>query len=245
MDTTTKFAARAVEASKIYGSGETVVRALDALSVDLASGELTAIMGPSGSGKSTLMHCLAGLDNLTSGKVFIGETDISELSERALTLLRRDRIGFVFQAFNLVPTLSAQENIVLPQQLGATAPDVSWFERVIEAVALGDRLKHRPNELSGGQQQRVAVARALAGQPEIIFADEPTGNLDSKTGGEILEFMQKAVRELGQTIVLVTHDPSAAAHADRVVFLVDGSIVEELEAPSAALILDMMKQLGD
>ena len=245
MDTSTKFAARAVEASKIYGSGETVVRALDALSVDLASGELTAIMGPSGSGKSTLMHCLAGLDNLTSGKVFIGETDISELSERALTLLRRDRIGFVFQAFNLVPTLSAQENIVLPQQLGATAPDVSWFERVIEAVALGDRLKHRPNELSGGQQQRVAVARALAGQPEIIFADEPTGNLDSKTGGEILEFMQKAVRELGQTIVLVTHDPSAAAHADRVVFLVDGSIVEELEAPSAALILDMMKQLGD
>ncbi len=245
MDTTTKFAARAVEASKIYGSGETVVRALDALSVDLASGELTAIMGPSGSGKSTLMHCLAGLDNLTSGKVFIGETDISELSERALTLLRRDRIGFVFQAFNLVPTLSAQENIVLPQQLGATAPDASWFERVIEAVALGDRLKHRPNELSGGQQQRVAVARALAGQPEIIFADEPTGNLDSKTGGEILEFMQKAVRELGQTIVLVTHDPSAAAHADRVVFLVDGSIVEELEAPSAALILDMMKQLGD
>ena len=245
MDTTTPFAARAVEASKIYGSGETVVRALDALSVDLASGQLTAIMGPSGSGKSTLMHCLAGLDDLTSGKVFIGETDISELSERALTLLRRDRIGFVFQAFNLVPTLSAQENIVLPQQLGATAPDVSWFERVIEAVALGDRLKHRPNELSGGQQQRVAVARALAGQPEIIFADEPTGNLDSKTGGEILEFMQKAVRELGQTIVLVTHDPSAAAHADRVVFLVDGSIVEELEAPSAALILDMMKQLGD
>ena len=245
MDTTTKFAARAVEASKIYGSGETVVRALDALSVDLASGELTAIMGPSGSGKSTLMHCLAGLDNLTSGKVFIGEADISELSERALTLLRRDRIGFVFQAFNLVPTLSAQENIVLPQQLGATAPDVSWFERVIEAVALGDRLKHRPNELSGGQQQRVAVARALAGQPEIIFADEPTGNLDSKTGGEILEFMQKAVRELGQTIVLVTHDPSAAAHADRVVFLVDGSIVEELEAPAAARILDMMKQLGD
>ena len=245
MDTTTPFAARAVEASKIYGSGETVVRALDALSVDLASGQLTAIMGPSGSGKSTLMHCLAGLDDLTSGKVFIGETDISELSERALTLLRRDRIGFVFQAFNLVPTLSAQENIVLPQQLGATAPDVSWFERVIEAVALGDRLKHRPNELSGGQQQRVAVARALAGQPEIIFADEPTGNLDSKTGGEILEFMQKAVRELGQTIVLVTHDPSAAAHADRVVFLVDGSIVEELEAPSAALILDMRKQLGD
>ena len=245
MDTTTPFAARAVEASKIYGSGETVVRALDALSVDLASGQLTAIMGPSGSGKSTLMHCLAGLDDLTSGKVFIGGTDISELSERALTLLRRDRIGFVFQAFNLVPTLSAQENIVLPQQLGARAPDASWLERVIEAVALGDRLKHRPNELSGGQQQRVAVARALAGQPEIIFADEPTGNLDSKTGGEILEFMQKAVRDLGQTIVLVTHDPSAAAHADRVVFLADGSIVHELTAPSADRILDTMKQLGD
>ena len=231
--------------SRDYTVGSQTVHALRDLDLTVAEGEFVAIMGPSGSGKSTLMHCLAGLDNLTSGKVFIGETDISELSERALTLLRRDRIGFVFQAFNLVPTLSAQENIVLPQQLGATAPDASWFERVIEAVALGDRLKHRPNELSGGQQQRVAVARALAGQPEIIFADEPTGNLDSKTGGEILEFMQKAVRELGQTIVLVTHDPSAAAHADRVVFLVDGSIVEELEAPSAALILDMMKQLGD
>ena len=231
--------------TKVYDLGEIQVRALRGVTVDIDQGEFVAVIGPSGSGKSTLMHCLAGLDNLTSGKVFIGETDISELSERALTLLRRDRIGFVFQAFNLVPTLSAQENIVLPQQLGATAPDASWFERVIEAVALGDRLKHRPNELSGGQQQRVAVARALAGQPEIIFADEPTGNLDSKTGGEILEFMQKAVRELGQTIVLVTHDPSAAAHADRVVFLVDGSIVEELEAPSAALILDMMKQLGD
>ena len=181
MTTTTAVAARAVNASKKYGSGETVVRALDDLSVDLAAGEFTAIMGPSGSGKSTLMHCLAGLDTLSSGHVFIGDTDISELSERALTLLRRDRIGFVFQAFNLVPTLSARENIVLPQKLGADAPDETWLNQVIDAVGLADRLSHRPNELSGGQQQRVAVARALAGQPEIIFADEPTGNLDSRT----------------------------------------------------------------
>ena len=225
MTTTTAVAARAVNASKKYGSGETVVRALDDLSVDLAAGEFTAIMGPSGSGKSTLMHCLAGLDTLSSGHVFIGDTDISELSERALTLLRRDRIGFVFQAFNLVPTLSARENIVLPQKLGADAPDETWLNQVIDAVGLADRLSHRPNELSGGQQQRVAVARALAGQPEIIFADEPTGNLDSRTGGEILDFMQNAVRVLNQTIVMVTHDPSAAAHADRVIFLADGSIV--------------------
>jgi putative ABC transport system ATP-binding protein len=245
MTTTTAVAARAVNASKIYGSGETVVRALDELSVDLAAGEFTAIMGPSGSGKSTLMHCLAGLDTLSSGHVFIGDTDISELSERALTLLRRDRIGFVFQAFNLVPTLSARENIVLPQKLGADAPDETWLNQVIDAVGLADRLSHRPNELSGGQQQRVAVARALAGQPEIIFADEPTGNLDSRTGGEILDFMQNAVRVLNQTIVMVTHDPSAAAHADRVIFLADGGFVEELTAPSADLIFDTMKRLGD
>lgn len=245
MTTTTAVAARAVSASKMYGSGETAVRALDELSVDLAAGEFTAIMGPSGSGKSTLMHCLAGLDTLNSGKVFIGDTDISQLSERALTLLRRDRIGFVFQAFNLVPTLSAKENIILPQKLGAAAPQQAWLDQVIDAVGLADRLSHRPNELSGGQQQRVAVARALAGQPEIIFADEPTGNLDSKTGGEILDFMQNAVRNLNQTIVMVTHDPSAAAHADRVVFLADGSIVEELLTPSADLIFDTMKRLGD
>ena len=202
-------------------------------------------MGPSGSGKSTLMHCLAGLDTLSSGQVLIGDTDISELSERALTLLRRDRIGFVFQSFNLVPTLSARENIVLPQQLGAAAPQEAWFDQVIDAVGLADRLSHRPNELSGGQQQRVAVARALAGQPEIIFADEPTGNLDSRTGDEILSFMQNAVRNFDQTIVMVTHDPSAAAHADRVIFLADGKIVEELTAPSADLIFDTMKRLGD
>ena len=243
--TSTSIAARAVEASKVYGSGDTAVHALDELSVELAAGEFTAIMGPSGSGKSTLMHCLAGLDNLSSGKVYIGDTDISELSERALTLLRRDRIGFVFQAFNLVPTLSAQENITLPQHLGASAPPDSWVQKVVEAVGLSNRLQHRPAELSGGQQQRVAVARALAGQPEIIFADEPTGNLDSKTGGEILQFMQGAVRELDQTIVMVTHDPLAAAHADRVVFLADGRIVQELAKPSSDLILDTMKRLGD
>ena len=203
MDPPTKFAARAVEGSKIYGSGETVVRALDALSVDLASGELTAIMGPSGSGNSTLMHCLAGLDNLTSGKVFIGETDISELSERALTLLRRDRIGFVFQAFNLVPTLSAQENIVLPQQLGATAPDVSWFERVIEAVALGDRLKHRPNELSGGQQQQLAIARALVGNPKVLLLDEPTEGIQQNIIQQIGHVLKDLATESNMTIVLV------------------------------------------
>lgn len=245
MTATTSLAAQAVDASKIYGSGETAVRALDGLSVDLAAGEFTAIMGPSGSGKSTLMHCLAGLDTLTSGQVLIGDTDISELSERALTLLRRDRIGFVFQSFNLVPTLSARENIVLPQQLGAAAPQEAWLDQVIDAVGLADRLSHRPNELSGGQQQRVAVARALAGQPEIIFADEPTGNLDSRTGGEILSFMQNAVRNFDQTIVMVTHDPSAAAHADRVIFLADGKVVEELTTPSADLIFDTMKRLGD
>ena len=241
----TQLAARAVNASKTYGSGETTVHALNELSVDLLSGEFTAIMGPSGSGKSTLMHCLAGLDTLSSGTVYIGETDVSQLSERALTLLRRDRVGFVFQAFNLVPTLSAKENISLPQKLGASSLEPEWLERVIDAVGLRDRLGHRPNELSGGQQQRVAVARALAGQPEIIFADEPTGNLDSTTGNEILQFMRQAVDDLEQTIVMVTHDPSAAAFADRVVFLADGKIVQELRDPSANQIFDTMKNLGD
>ena len=241
----TQLAARAVNASKTYGSGETTVHALNELSVDLLSGQFTAIMGPSGSGKSTLMHCLAGLDTLSSGTVYIGETDVSQLSERALTLLRRDRVGFVFQAFNLVPTLSAKENISLPQKLGASALEPEWLERVIDAVGLRDRLGHRPNALSGGQQQRVAVARALAGQPEIIFADEPTGNLDSTTGNEILQFMRQAVDDLEQTIVMVTHDPSAAAFADRVVFLADGKIVQELRDPSANQIFDTMKNLGD
>ena len=245
MPTITQLAARAVNASKTYGSGETTVHALNELSLDLLSGEFTAIMGPSGSGKSTLMHCLAGLDTLSSGTVYIGETDVSQLSERALTLLRRDRVGFVFQAFNLVPTLSAKENILLPQKLGASALEPEWLERVIDAVGLRDRLDHRPNELSGGQQQRVAVARALAGQPEIIFADEPTGNLDSTTGNEILQFMRQAVDDLEQTIVMVTHDPSAAAYADRVVFLADGKIVQELRDPSADQIFDTMKNLGD
>ena len=243
--TSTSIAARAVKASKVYGSGDTTVRALDELSVDLASGELTAIMGPSGSGKSTLMHCLAGLDNLSSGKVYIGDTDISELSERALTLLRRDRIGFVFQAFNLVPTLSAEENINLPRQLGASTPPESWVKKVVQAVGLSDRLQHRPSELSGGQQQRVAVARALAGQPEIIFADEPTGNLDSKTGTEILEFMQLATKKLEQTIVMVTHDPVAASFSDQVIFLADGQVVGDLEDPTADGVLDQMRSIGN
>ncbi len=202
-------------------------------------------MGPSGSGKSTLMHCLAGLDNLTSGQVFIGATDLSRLSEKQLTLLRRDQIGFIFQSFNLVPTLTAAENITLPLDLAGRKPDPAWFEQVITTVSLKDRLKHRPSELSGGQQQRVAVARALASQPQIIFADEPTGNLDSRSGSEVLEFMRQAVDEFGQTIVMVTHDPSAASHADRVVFLADGHIVDEMAAPTAERVLDRMKAFGD
>jgi putative ABC transport system ATP-binding protein len=241
----TDIAARTVMAMKIYSAGDSEVRALDGVSLDIKRGEFTAIMGPSGSGKSTLMHCLAGLDQLTSGNVYIGETDISKLSERNLTLLRRERVGFIFQAFNLVPTLSAKENIVLPQRLGGTTTDQEWLSQVIAAVGLEDRLSHRPNELSGGQQQRVAVARALAGRPEIIFADEPTGNLDSRTGAEILEFMKSAVASFGQTIVMVTHDPVAASYSDRVVFLADGKIVSELQNPTAENVLDLMKQLGD
>lgn len=242
---TTTIAARAVAAHKHYGKGDTEVRALDGVHLDFAAGEFTAVMGPSGSGKSTLMHCMAGLDTLTSGRVFIGETDLSELSEKDLTLLRRNDVGFVFQAFNLVPTLTAQENITLPQRLGNTQADSAWLDSVVQAVGLADRLKHRPNELSGGQQQRVAVARALAGRPAIIFADEPTGNLDSRTGAEILDFMQSAVRDFGQTIVMVTHDPSAAAYSDRVVFLADGQVVDELRGPTADVVLDTMKRLGD
>jgi putative ABC transport system ATP-binding protein len=238
-------AARAVDAVKVYGSGSTEVRALDGVSVDLEAGRFTAIMGPSGSGKSTLMHCLAGLDQLTSGQVLIGDTDLSSLSEKQLTELRRDRIGFVFQAYNLVPTLTAKENIVLPTRLAGRKPDEARFDEVIGAVGLGDRLEHRPSELSGGQQQRVAVARALAADPAIVFADEPTGNLDSSTSVEILAFMRNATREMGQTIVMVTHDPSAAAYANRVLFLADGRIVDDMADPTAERVLDRMKRFGE
>ncbi len=238
-------AAAAFAATKTYGTGDTEVTALDDVDVSFDVGRMTAIMGPSGSGKSTLMQCMAGLDQLSSGRVVIGDVELSSLSERQLTRLRRDRIGFVFQAFNLIPTLSAIENITLPMDLAGTKPDRQWLDHVIGTVGLGDRLTHRPGELSGGQQQRVAVARALAGRPEIIFADEPTGNLDSRTGGEILQFMRWAVGELGQTIVMVTHDPVAAGYADRVVFLADGRRVGELDDPTADSVLDRMRGLGD
>lgn len=238
-------AARAWYATKIYGKGETAVVAIDQISVDFTRGRFTAIMGPSGSGKSTLMHCLAGLDYLTSGYVFIGDVELGRLSERELTTLRRDRVGFVFQSFNLVPTLTAAENITLPMDLAGRKPDQEWLDQVVRTVGLHDRLSHRPSELSGGQQQRVAVARALANRPEIIFADEPTGNLDSKSGSEILTFMRRAVDDYGQTIVMVTHDPVAAGHADRVVFLADGRIVDEMLEPTAEAVLDRMKRFGD
>ncbi len=237
--------ARAIEATKYYGSGDTAVAALAGVSVDFIGGQFTAIMGPSGSGKSTLMHCVAGLDTLTSGQVFIGDVDLGSLDDRALTQLRRDRIGFIFQAFNLIPTLTALENIELPGTLAGRATDPQWLEQVVTTVGLKDRLNHRPSELSGGQQQRVAVARALAQRPQIIFADEPTGNLDSKASAEVLGFMQTAVRQFGQTVVMVTHDPSAAAYADRVLFLADGRIVDEMLQPTADLVLDRLKRLGD
>ena len=238
-------AAGAIDASKIYGEGDSEVRALDGVTVHLESGRFTAIMGPSGSGKSTLMHCLAGLDSLTSGAVYIGETYLASLNDKQLTELRRTAVGFIFQAYNLVPTLTAEENITLPLLLGGTKGDQPWIDRVIDTVGLRDRLRHRPSELSGGQQQRVAVARALASKPTIIFADEPTGNLDSRTGAEILDFMRLAVRELGQTIVMVTHDPNAASYADRVIFLADGKVVDELTEPTAERVLDRMKRFGE
>ena len=238
-------AAAALDAHKVYGSGDTEVRALDGVTVDFEAGRFTAIMGPSGSGKSTLMHCVAGLDELTSGKVFVAGTDLTQLNDKALTQVRRDQVGFVFQSFNLIPTLNALENITLPIDLAGRKPDQAWLDSVISTVGLGDRLTHRPSELSGGQQQRVAVARALASQPRIIFADEPTGNLDSRSGTEILGFMERAVSDMGQSIVMVTHDPTAAAHADRVLFLVDGRIVGEQADPTTEQIIDRMKGLGD
>ena len=237
-------AARAVGATKAYGKGESTVRALDGIDVEFEAGHFTAIMGPSGSGKSTLMHALAGLDELTDGNVYIGEVDLTSLNDRKLTQLRRDRLGFIFQAFNLVPTLTALENITLPMDLAGRKADRAWLDLVIRTVGLHDRLTHRPSELSGGQQQRVAVARALASRPDLVFADEPTGNLDSRTGAEILDFMRLAVRELGQTIVMVTHDPVAASYADRVVFLADGRIVDELLDPTPESVLDRMKSFG-
>ena len=238
-------AARAEEVTKIYGSGEAAVRALNNITVEFATSHYTAIMGPSGSGKSTLLHCLAGLDTVTAGRIMLGEVDVSACSEKQLTVVRRDKIGFVFQSYNLIPTLNAIENITLPIALAGRKPDKQWLDQVIATVGLADRLNHRPSELSGGQQQRVAVARALASRPEVIFADEPTGNLDSKASAEILEFMRKAVTDLGQTIVMVTHDPVAAGYSDRVVFLADGKIVDELQDPTAETIIDRVKDIGE
>ncbi|MGW5368509.1 ABC transporter ATP-binding protein [Streptomyces sp. NPDC004009] len=240
---TTAVAARATELSKIYGQGETRVVALDRVSVDFREAEFTAIMGPSGSGKSTLMHCVAGLDTFSSGSVRIGETELGSLKDKQLTKLRRDKIGFIFQAFNLLPTLTALENITLPMDIAGRKADRAWLDRVIQMVGLSGRLGHRPSQLSGGQQQRVAVARALASKPEIIFGDEPTGNLDSRSGAEVLGFLRNSVRELGQTVVMVTHDPVAAAYADRVVFLADGRIVDEIHGPTAGSVLDLMRGL--
>jgi putative ABC transport system ATP-binding protein len=242
---TAVMAAGAVDAAKVYGKGESEVRAVNGVSVGFEQAKFTAIMGPSGSGKSTLMHCVAGLDRLTGGDVFIGDTYLSSLNEKKLTQLRRDKIGFIFQSFNLVPTLNALENITLPMSLAGRKPDQAWLDNVVTTVGLGNRLTHRPSELSGGQQQRVAVARALASRPDIIFADEPTGNLDSRTGTEILSFMRRAVKELGQTIVMVTHDPVAASYSDRAIFLADGNIVDEMLDPTAERILNKMRGLGD
>ena len=238
-----EIAARAVDATKIYGSGQTAVTAIDQVSVDFEQGRYTAIMGPSGSGKSTLMHCMAGLDQLTTGKAYIGESDLSTLSDRELTKLRRDRIGFIFQAFNLVPTLTAAENITLPLDIAGNEPDGAWLETVVGHLALHDRLTHRPAELSGGQQQRVAAARALIARPALIFADEPSGNLDSNSSSELLELLRRAVKNYGQTIVMVTHDPIAASYADRVVFLQDGQVEDEMHEPTAERILDKIKSL--
>ncbi|MGQ5634843.1 MULTISPECIES: ABC transporter ATP-binding protein [unclassified Streptomyces] len=239
--TALRAAARVVDAVKVYGGGDTAVRALDGVDVSFPAGRFTAIMGPSGSGKSTLMHCAAGLDTLTSGAAWIGDTELGALDDRRLTLLRRDRVGFVFQAFNLVPTLTVAENITLPLDLAGRRGDPEWIDALIDAVGLRDRLHHRPSQLSGGQQQRVAVARAFAGRPEVVFADEPTGNLDSRSGAEVLGLLGSAVRETDRTVVMVTHDPVAAAHADEVLFLADGRLVDRMESPTADRVLDRMK----
>ena len=236
-------AARAEGVTKVYGWGDTRVTALDNLSVAFAGGEFTAVMGPSGSGKSTLMHCMAGLDSVTEGSVFIGDQDLSTLSDRHLTKLRRERIGFIFQAYNLVPTLSASENITLPLDLAGTKVDQSWFDSVVETLGVADRLKHRPSELSGGQQQRVAAARAMVSRPELIFADEPSGNLDSRASADLLGFLRSAVKDHAQTIVMVTHDANAAGYADRIVFLADGRVVDSMEDPNPERILDRLKSL--
>jgi putative ABC transport system ATP-binding protein len=239
----TTAAARAVDVWKVYGSGEAQVVALRGVSVDLVRGEFTAIMGPSGSGKSTLMHCLAGLDAVTRGEVYIGDTRLGGLGDAGLTRLRRDQVGFVFQQFNLLPTLSAKENILLPLSIAGRKPQQVWYDTVVDAVGLRDRLGHRPSQLSGGQQQRVACARALMGKPEVVFADEPTGNLDSRSGAEVLGFLRQSVRDFGQTVVMVTHDPNAASYADRVIFLGDGRVVAEVADPDAEAVLDTMKRL--
>lgn len=238
-------AARAVELCKYYGAGSTRVTALDHVSVEFRAGEFTAIMGPSGSGKSTLMHCMAGLDSLSSGQAFIGETALAELNDKQITTLRRDRLGFVFQSFNLVPTLTAAENITLPSGIAGRAVEPDWFEEVTRRLGLSERLTHRPSELSGGQQQRVAVARALAARPDIIFGDEPTGNLDSNSSAEVLDILRAAVDDLRQTVVIVTHDPAAAAYADRVIFLADGRIRDDISHPTRDRILDIMTRIED
>lgn len=238
-----RIASRAVDVAKVYGAGSTAVRALDGVDMEFEAGKFTAIMGPSGSGKSTLLHCLAGLDQITSGKIYLGDVDVTSLDEKHRTMLRRDKIGFIFQSFNLIPSLTAKENITLPMDLARRKPDAEWLNGLLDIVGLKDRLQHHPSELSGGEQQRVAAARALTSRPEIVFADEPTGNLDSKRSGEMLAFMRRAVKEFGQTIIMVSHDPIAASYSDQVVFLADGKIVDLMKDPTVEKVLDRMKTL--